>query len=56
MLGFEGAGLGDTEVSGLGVGKFVELYADLGEVQTGYLFIEMFGQNVYFVQIGRAHV
>src|SRR5258708_22586259 len=51
VLGLEGAGLGNTKIGGLCVGEFVELDADLREVETGYLLVEEFGQDVHLVLV-----
>ena len=46
MLGLERAILWNTEISGLGVGQLVQLYADLGKMKAGYLLIKMLGKYI----------
>src|SRR5579863_1271590 len=46
MLGFERPVLRDAQVRGLGVGELVELDADLGEVETGHLLVEVLWQYI----------
>ncbi len=51
MLRLKRTFLGNTQISGLRIGKHIQLYTDLGQVQAGYLFVKVLGQYIYFVLV-----